>query len=146
MAGRLAGRSVRACQRGACSDVDLTVRSAALSSALTVHEFSATPAGAPTRESILARLLAFAQVLQDVTSFGDLLDASRAEVESTTGYAHAWLMVKDESHPTRLRLLETSSTRRDDALSAATMPRTSGTRSVTSAQPAAASTASVASP
>jgi signal transduction histidine kinase/ActR/RegA family two-component response regulator len=62
----------------------------------------------------LARLLAFARVLQDVTTFGDLLDASRAEVEATTGYAHAWLMVKDETHPTRLRLLETSSSRRAD--------------------------------
>ena len=62
----------------------------------------------------MARLLAFARVLQDVTTFGGLLDASRAEVEATTGYAHAWLMVKDETHPTRLRLLETSSSRRDD--------------------------------
>jgi signal transduction histidine kinase/ActR/RegA family two-component response regulator len=62
----------------------------------------------------LARLLAFARVLQDVTTFGALLDASRAEAEATTGYAHAWLMVKDETHPTRLRLIETSSARSED--------------------------------
>ena len=68
---------------------------------------------------MLARLLAFARVLQDVTSFGDLLDASRAEVESTTGYAHTWLLVKDETHPTRLRLIETSGARRRDIWEAA---------------------------
>jgi signal transduction histidine kinase/ActR/RegA family two-component response regulator len=73
------------------------------------------PSGAPVaHESNLVRLLSFARVLQDVTSFGALLDASRAEVEATTGYAHAWLMMRDERNTTQLRLLETSGTRRDD--------------------------------
>jgi signal transduction histidine kinase/ActR/RegA family two-component response regulator len=73
------------------------------------------PSGAPTtQESSLVRLLGFARVLQDVTTFGALLDASRAEVEATTGYAHAWLLMRDERNTTRLRLLETSGTHRDD--------------------------------
>jgi signal transduction histidine kinase/CheY-like chemotaxis protein len=73
------------------------------------------PSGAPTaHESNLLRLLSFARVLQDLTSFGALLDASRAEVEATTGYAHAWLLMRDERNTTRLRLLETSGTHRDD--------------------------------
>jgi signal transduction histidine kinase/CheY-like chemotaxis protein len=67
-----------------------------------------------TRESSLARLLAFARVLQDVTTFGDLLDASRVEVEARTGYAHAWLLVKEDDDGTQLRLLETSGARRDN--------------------------------
>jgi signal transduction histidine kinase/ActR/RegA family two-component response regulator len=49
-----------------------------------------------------------------VTSFGALLDATRAEVETTTGYAHAWLLMRDERNATQLRLLETSSERRED--------------------------------
>jgi signal transduction histidine kinase/ActR/RegA family two-component response regulator len=110
------------------SDVDLAVRSAALSSALTVHEPSGPSGGPPTRESTLARLLAFARVLQDVTTFSGLLEASRAEVEATTGYAHAWLMVKDETHPTRLRLLETASSRRKDIWEAAPILDSKGDR------------------
>jgi signal transduction histidine kinase/CheY-like chemotaxis protein len=51
--------------------------------------------------------------LQDLATFADLVDAARAEVEASTGYAHAWLLVKDEDHPTQLRLLETSGTRRE---------------------------------
>ena len=66
------------------------------------------------RESNLARLLTFARTLQDVTSFGALLDASRAEVQAATGYGHAWLLMRDERNTTQLRLLETSSSRRDD--------------------------------
>jgi signal transduction histidine kinase/DNA-binding NarL/FixJ family response regulator len=49
-----------------------------------------------------------------VTSFGALLDASRAEVQVATGYAHAWLLMRDERNATQLRLIETSSERRDD--------------------------------
>jgi signal transduction histidine kinase/CheY-like chemotaxis protein len=76
---------------------------------------SSGPTSAPTtRESNLIRLLDFARVLQDVTSFGALLDASRAEVHAATGYAHAWLLMRDERNTTQLRLLETSSDRRDD--------------------------------
>src|SRR6187551_2575169 len=45
---------------------------------------SSRPTSAPgAQESNLVRLLAFARVLQDVTSFGALLDATRAEVEAT---------------------------------------------------------------
>ncbi|HTV20293.1 MAG TPA: GAF domain-containing protein, partial [Polyangiaceae bacterium] len=73
------------------------------------------PTNAPSaQESKLVRLLGFARTLQDVTSFGALLDASRAEVQATTGYAHAWLMMRDERNATQLRLLETSGARRDD--------------------------------
>jgi signal transduction histidine kinase/CheY-like chemotaxis protein len=80
------------------------------------------PTGAPTaHESNLVRLLGFARVLQDITSFGALLDASRAEVESTTGYAHAWLLMRDERNTTQLRLLETSGTHRDDIWSYASV-------------------------
>jgi signal transduction histidine kinase/CheY-like chemotaxis protein len=53
-------------------------------------------------------------VLQDVTSFGALLDASRAEVEAATGYAHAWLLLRDERNTTQLRLVETSGPRREN--------------------------------
>jgi signal transduction histidine kinase/ActR/RegA family two-component response regulator len=99
---------------------------AAISTALTVDENSGPPGETPTRESILARLLAFARALQDVTNFGALLDVSRAEVESTTGYSHAWLVVKDETHPTRLRLLETAGARRENIWEAATILDSNG--------------------
>ena len=64
-----------------------------------MQETSGPSSRAPSRDSNLARLLAFARVLQDVSSFGELLDATRAEVEDTTGYSHAWMFVKDEEHP-----------------------------------------------
>jgi signal transduction histidine kinase/ActR/RegA family two-component response regulator len=79
-----------------------------------LQQTSGPPSGALTRESNLARLLAFARHLQDITTFSDLLDASRNEVEAATGYSHAWLLVKDEDHHTQLRLLETSGSRRDN--------------------------------
>jgi signal transduction histidine kinase/CheY-like chemotaxis protein len=56
----------------------------------------------------LVRLLGFARALQHISAMGDLLEASLQEVQATTGYAHAWLMVKDEEHDTQLRLLEMS--------------------------------------
>jgi signal transduction histidine kinase/ActR/RegA family two-component response regulator len=48
-----------------------------------------------------------------------LLDATRAEVEDTTGYSHAWMFVKDEEHPTQIRLLEFSGTQRENIWEAA---------------------------
>ena len=65
-------------------------------------------------------------MLQDVTTFGALLDASRAEVEATTGYAHAWLLMRDERNATQLRLLETSGARRDDIWNYASMLEVKG--------------------
>jgi signal transduction histidine kinase/CheY-like chemotaxis protein len=43
---------------------------------------------------------------------GDLLEVSLREVQATTGYAHAWLMVKDDERDAHLRLLEMSGAQR----------------------------------
>jgi signal transduction histidine kinase/ActR/RegA family two-component response regulator len=72
--------------------------------------------------------LAFARLLQDTTSFGALLEASRAEVEATTGYAHAWLLMRDERNPEQLRLVETSGGRRDNIWSHASVLDVKGDR------------------
>jgi signal transduction histidine kinase/ActR/RegA family two-component response regulator len=80
------------------------------------------------RESNLVRLLAFARLLQDTTSFEALLDASRAEVEATTGYANAWLLMRDERNTEQLRLVESSGRQRDSIWSHASVLDVKGDR------------------
>ena len=60
----------------------------------------------------LVRLLGFARALQHISAMGELLEASLREVQATTGYAHVWLMVKDDEHDAHLRLLEVSGAQR----------------------------------
>jgi signal transduction histidine kinase/ActR/RegA family two-component response regulator len=69
---------------------------------------------APAPAISLERLLAFARALQPITSMGELLDVALEEVRDTTGYGHAWLMVKDDEQDATLRLLEVSGARRAD--------------------------------
>jgi signal transduction histidine kinase len=69
---------------------------------------------APAPADSLERLLAFARALQPITSMGELLDLALEEVRRTTGYGHAWLMVKDDEQDATLRLLEVSGARRAD--------------------------------
>ena len=64
------------------------------------------------RDAGLVRLLAFARSLQSVRSFGELLAVARAEVERSTGYRHAWLLVQEEESDTLLRLIEVASPQR----------------------------------
>src|ERR1043166_1849425 len=60
----------------------------------------------------LERLLGFARTLQNISSMGDLLEAALKEVQATTPYSHAWLMVKDDERDTHLRLIEVSGQQR----------------------------------
>jgi signal transduction histidine kinase/CheY-like chemotaxis protein len=53
----------------------------------------------------LVRLLGFARRLQNITTFGELLEVSREEVRATTGYLHAWLFVQENPDEKKLRLL-----------------------------------------
>ena len=64
------------------------------------------------RDPALVRLLAFARSLQSARTFGELLGVARAEVERSTGYRHAWLVVKDEESDTDLRLIEVAGDQR----------------------------------
>lgn len=52
------------------------------------------------------RLLAFARELQRATTFPQLLEAIRVEVEAAIGYKHAWLFVADSEDATEVRLID----------------------------------------
>ncbi|MBC8089527.1 MAG: response regulator [Phycisphaerae bacterium] len=55
------------------------------------------------------RLLTFARRLLRVETFAELLDVTREEIQRTTGYQHAWLMVSDEDeNVTEVRLINVS--------------------------------------
>jgi hypothetical protein len=41
--------------------------------------------------SMIGRLLAFARELQRVTTFEELLEAVRTEVQAAVGYANVWM-------------------------------------------------------
>ena len=64
------------------------------------------------RDPAIVRLLAFARSLQSARSFGELLGVARAEVERSTGYRHAWLVIKDEESDTEFRLIEVAGDQR----------------------------------
>jgi len=55
------------------------------------------------------RLLGFSRTLLRVETFRELLDATRQELERTTGYQHTWLMISDEDEKvTEVRLIDAS--------------------------------------
>ncbi len=55
------------------------------------------------------RLLTFSRTLLRVETFPELLDATRQELERTTGYQHTWLMISDEDEKvTEVRLIDAS--------------------------------------
>jgi signal transduction histidine kinase/CheY-like chemotaxis protein len=68
--------------------------------------------GTPASDPSLVRLLAFARTLQNAASFEELMTAALAEVERSTAYRHAWLMVKDDESDQRLRLIDVSGGKR----------------------------------
>jgi signal transduction histidine kinase/ActR/RegA family two-component response regulator len=70
-------------------------------------------AAVPKGEPSLLGLLQFARALQQAHSFADLVDIARSEVLSVTGYAHAWLLVRDQDDENKLRLLDVSGIERD---------------------------------
>ena len=52
------------------------------------------------------RLLAFARELQRASTFEELMDATRIEVEETLGFHHAWLMVAENDDLSSVRLID----------------------------------------
>jgi signal transduction histidine kinase/ActR/RegA family two-component response regulator len=59
------------------------------------------------------RLLVFAKELQRAATFAELLEITRVEVESATGYAHVWLMISDHEQVEEVRLLDCASIHRE---------------------------------
>jgi signal transduction histidine kinase/ActR/RegA family two-component response regulator len=62
----------------------------------------------------LVRLLGFARKLQNITTFGELLEISREEVRATTGYSNAWLFVQENPDEPKVRCLEFSGAQREN--------------------------------
>ncbi len=68
------------------------------------------------REPGVSQLLGFARALQNAKNFGELLETARREVQEATGYAHAWLMVREAvGDEPRLRLIDFAGASREDA-------------------------------
>ncbi len=61
-----------------------------------------------------ASLLEFARRLQRASSFRELLQEVREEVERSTGYRHAWIYVVDSPDMKRARLLDFAGTRGEE--------------------------------
>lgn len=61
------------------------------------------------------RLLAFARELQRATTFPQLLEAIRVEVQAAIGYTHAWMFVADREGANEMRLLDFAGTQHDAA-------------------------------
>lgn len=59
------------------------------------------------------RLLAFARELQRATTFPQLLEAIRVEVQAAIGYEHAWLFVADRDDATEVRLIDIAGSKSD---------------------------------
>jgi GAF domain-containing protein len=62
-----------------------------------------------------ASLLEFARRLQRASTFGELLQEVRDEVERSTGYRHAFIYVADSPDLRRVRLLDYAGTRGEEA-------------------------------
>jgi two-component system cell cycle sensor histidine kinase/response regulator CckA len=60
----------------------------------------------------ITRLLAFARELQRASTFEELMDAARDEVESALGFLHAWVMVAEDETLQRVRLLDVAGRQR----------------------------------
>jgi hypothetical protein len=56
------------------------------------------------------RLLTFARELQRAATFGQLLDATRAEVAAAIGYQRVWFFVADHEDADEVRLIDYSGT------------------------------------
>lgn len=74
-----------------------------------------------------SRLLAFSRKLLRVESFTQLLDATREELLSATGYQHTWLMISDEDeNVTHVRLIDASGALAEQMWKVAPMLRIQG--------------------
>lgn len=57
----------------------------------------------------------YARELQRATTFADLLEITRAEIETALGYRHAWMFVADTSDARELRLIDIAGSKHADA-------------------------------
>lgn len=72
------------------------------------------------------RLLAFARELQRATSFAELLEITRAEIESSLGYRHAWLFVADSEDGRELRMIDIAGSKREEGWQVTPLLRVEG--------------------
>lgn len=72
------------------------------------------------------RLLAFARELQRATTFPQLLEAIRTEVQGAIGYEHAWLFVADREDASEMRLLDFAGAKHDRAWQEAPLLKIAG--------------------
>jgi signal transduction histidine kinase len=74
------------------------------------------------------RLLAFARELQRAATFGQLLDATRAEVGAAIGYQRVWFFVADHEDAEEVRLIDYSGTDQELVWSVAPVLKIKGDR------------------
>ena len=61
-------------------------------------------------------MLPFARELQRAATFGQLLDATRAEVAAAIGYQRVWFFVADREDADEVRLIDYSGTDQEPAI------------------------------
>jgi len=77
-------------------------------------------------EGVTNRLLVFARELLGASDFAALLSITRAEVQASIGYQHAWFMVADDEAVEELRLIQFSGDQASTAWSVAPVLKVSG--------------------